>query len=76
MTLKIGKIQPQSTKLSAIERLKIDFATISRLLLIWSIFVCIEDMHDIYLRGSVKITEPYPMTFKFGIVDNKCDYFL
>ena len=39
-------------------------------------FVCIEDMHDIYLRGSVKITETYLMTFLFGIVDNKCDYFL
>ena len=37
MTLKIGMIQPQSTKLSALERLKIDVATISPLLLIWSI---------------------------------------
>ena len=35
---KIGKIQPQSTKLSfRLECLKIDVATISRLLLIWSI---------------------------------------
>ena len=37
MTLKIGKIQPQSTKLSALRRLKIDVATISWLLLIWSV---------------------------------------
>ena len=27
-------------------------------------------------EGQSKITEPYLITFKFGIVDNKCDYFL
>ena len=65
MTLKIGKIQPQSTKLSALERLKIDVATISRLLLIWSIFnlsyVLRTCMISIY-EGQLKITEPYLMT--------------
>ena len=29
-----------------------------------------------HLRGSLKITEPYLITFKFDIVDNKCDYVL
>ena len=27
-------------------------------------------------EGQSKITEPYLITFEFGIVDNKCDYFL
>ena len=27
-------------------------------------------------EGQSKITEPYLIAFKFGIVDNKCDYFL
>ena len=27
-------------------------------------------------EGQSKITEPYLITFYFGIVDNKCDYFL
>ena len=32
---------------------------------------------EIYLyEDQSKITEPYLITFKFGIVDNKCDYFL
>ena len=65
MTLKIGKIQPQSTKLSALEHLKIDVATISRLLLIWSIlnlYVLRACMISIY-KGQLKITEPYLMTF-------------
>ena len=26
-------------------------------------------------EGQSKITEPYLITFLFGIVDNKCDYF-
>ena len=65
MTLKIGKIQPQSTKLSALERLKIDVATISRLLLIWPIlnsYVLRTCMISIY-EGQLKITKPYLMTF-------------
>ena len=27
-------------------------------------------------EGQSKITEPYLITFKFCIVNNKCDYFL
>ena len=63
--IKIGKIQPQSTKLSALERLKIDVATISWLLLFWSIlnlYVLRKCMISIY-EGQLKITEPYLMTF-------------
>ena len=65
MTLNIGEIQPQSTKLSALERLKIDVATISRLLLIWSIlnlYALRTCMISIY-ESQLKITEPYLMTF-------------
>ena len=65
MTLKIGKIQPQSTQLSALEHLKFDVATLSRLLLIWSIlnlYVLRTCMISIY-EGQLKITETYLMTF-------------
>ena len=30
----------------------------------------------IFYEGQSKITEPYLITFQFGIVGNKCDYFL
>ena len=29
-----------------------------------------------FYEGQSKITEPYLIKFKIGIVDSKCDYFL
>ena len=41
-----------------------------------TIIFCEKVLEKSIYEGWSKITEPYLITFQFGIVDNKCDYFL
>ena len=42
----------------------------------YDIFPSFHSVDNIEYEGQSKITEPYLITFKFVVVDNKCDYVL